>query len=59
MHIHKHVHMHMYTVTAESKLVAQLACLRCAKNECREFVLEDSYQQTIVAAMHHSDDQVC
>ena len=48
-------------VSAESKLTMRLACLRCAKMECREFdaAASDSLTDLFATAIHLADEQVC
>ena len=45
---------------ADSKLIARLACLRCAKMECKDFdaTAIDSFAGLFATAMHHADEQV-
>lgn len=51
--------MHFFVaVSAESKLIAQLACLRCAKTECKQFSTNVSLSDTLSSAMHCADEQV-
>lgn len=47
-------------MSADSKLIARLACLRCAKMECKDFdaAATDSFADLFVTAMHHADEQV-
>lgn len=41
------------------RLTAQLACLRCAKTHCREFIASTgSLKELFTNAMHHADEQV-
>lgn len=52
--------LHCRSVSADSKLTTQLACLRCAKMECRGFdaAASDSFEDLFATAMHHADEQV-
>ena len=49
-----------HTVPAGSKLTVHLACLRCAKTECRNFdaAASDSFTDLFATAMHLADEQV-
>ena len=46
-------------VPSGKKLTARLACLRCAKTHCKEFVASSgSLKELFTNAMHHADEQV-
>ena len=55
-----HTLISLYSVSADSKLIARLACLRCAKMECKDFdaAATESFADLFVTAMHHADEQV-
>ena len=54
------LHFIVFPVSPDSKLTARLACLRCAKIECRDFdaAASVSFADLFATAMHHADEQV-
>ena len=53
-------HYNLSPVSSDSKLTVQLACLRCARMESKEFdaAASDSFGDLFATAMHHADEQV-
>ena len=54
------VNFFLHAVPAGNKLTVHLACLRCAKMECRDFDAAacDSFTNLFATAMHLADEQV-
>lgn len=52
--------LHTYITDADtcSVLTTELACLRCAKSQLKNFLWEKSHETAFIAATHHIDEQV-